>query len=1023
MPNQGKIINAVNRCIKQKNNIDFALNKKGICAALAALYIKYALENKAPLFFDLLDQLAALPSTYCFGDNHAIDNFIIKIEKTFNAEQFSNYEILQTDLEKLLDIRDKPLRNEFNLGLTTAEIYWKEIFEKIGRNNRSYYISSKTHAIALTFQNGKYSYIVYDPNYNRRTEEFETVDELIKEIKECFDYKTDSFGLIIRAFAHPNVDPEHYPAHDELHQTAFKDQTDIDSSFFAALAKDIDTLKYLFKQNKIDYHNLGKEYFRSEFNDLLLQQPKSPILKDAILRGIKATLYAGNHKEAEKLLDHYIQTYITAEEQDELTKALQELLTEPVGKHLLLMKKEADHSKLLQLLEQLKLSQEPKNQTTYNHLQLLTFVKQEVDSVTRDQFLIKLSPEQIIKQIQYAAIANQHHLLNLLISQLATAKIDPRAFPSIFTEELIEEINSTTLKRLLESGFTVDTQALDLLPLCMQRHDKTIFETYVRAWAEQTNPTLWEHIEQYQYDLIDLRTPLGSTTLLNALIFLRKNNHVKNAWRDNIPKEMIKSALTIAILNGNQEMSLFLHEQLKTQKGHLESDTMEFLCHKGLEEEDISILSVLTQLNFNVLYNIQDIRQLLMLCFEYDDYSIIERCFIKASPKIKQLLLEYSLNWNIGPVITLCKQKEPQLFNVYLNNSTTNPGKLTKLNRAINTPPLLPDTLKLNLDTSEQKFTIKNCFKNKLLNLAKTLCSKVAWEEDELEKFLEELILDKNGTGVICLLQNFPELKQKPKLVPMLAQNNLFQPIDFLLAKDQIAIEQELSEQIFASALANNYKSLVTRFLKLERVTPDTQLKQPLIEMLKQAIEKGHDSVLEPFIESSLNFGLDFKELFLFSCAQKKEIIANLLLAKEFILSPTEKQIAIQQLFGDQSDSALFDMVYAQGYGRLYQLLLKTNVQNPRASFLSSIKNRDQDPLFQNTALYLNPLKRAIKEKNEKIFNTLFEQSDLPSEPDESILTFLKDPVLFAKVFPLFEKKYGLKKLLDESFKQKNGPP
>lgn len=1019
MPSQGKIISAVNLCLKQKNNIDFELNKKGICAGLAALYIKYALENKTSQFFYLLDKLATLPSTYSFGSNNAIDQFIIQVEKAFRTEEFSHYEILQSDIEKLLHIGNKPLRNEFNLGLITDEEHWKEIFKKIARNNRCYLIFSKNHAIALSIENGKYIYTVYDPNYNRETKEFETVDELIKEIKDCFEYNDDSFGLVIRAFAHPNATPEHYPSHDELHQIAFVGQTSANSSFFAALARDIDTLKYLFQQNKINYTNLGKEYFRPEFNDFLLQQPKSSILKNAILRGILLTLF-GNLKETEKLIAHYLQTYSTREEQDELKNELQRLLNEPVTERLLLMKKEADYSKILKLFDQLSLSQEPKNQTTYNHLQLLTFVKNEIDTVTINHFLSKLSPEQIIKQIQCAAIANQHHVLNLLINQLTTSKIDPTSFPSIFNKEVIQEINVITLKRLLENGFTVDIQAPDLLTLCMERNDKTIFEIYARAWAEQTKQsTIWENIDKHEYQLIDLNTLVGSTNLLNILTFLRKNEHIKNAWKDNLPEEVIKGALTIAILNGNKEMSLFLQEKLEAKKSHLELETLEFLYKKGLAEENLSILSTLVQLNFNVLHNTQDIRALFMLCFDYDDYSIIEKCFAKASPKIKQLLLEYSLNWNIGPVITLCLQKEPQLFNAYLNDSITNLRKLTKLNRAMNAHPLPPDTLSLNLNTSEQKKAIKDCFKNKLLNLAKTLCNKVVWEEDELDKLLEELILDKNENGIICLLQNFPALKQKPKLVPMLAQNNLFKPIDFLLTKDQITIEQELSEQIFASALANNYKNLVARFLKLGRVTPDTQLKRPLVELLKQAIERGHDSVLEPFIESSLNFGLDFKELFLFSCAQKQAKIANLLLTKEFILSPTEKQSAIQQLFGEQATSTLFDTIYAQGYGRLYQLVLKTNVQNPRASLLSSIKNREHDPLFQNTALYLNPLKRAIKEKNGEIFNTLFKQSDLPCEPDDSILNFLKDPVLFAKVFPLFEKKYGLKKLLDEAFKQK----
>lgn len=100
MSSQGKIINAVNLCLKQKPNIDFELNQKGICAGLAALYIKYALENKTSQFFSLLDQLATLPSNYRLGTNHAIDSFIIQIDKAFRPSEYYGYEIHQGDLEK-----------------------------------------------------------------------------------------------------------------------------------------------------------------------------------------------------------------------------------------------------------------------------------------------------------------------------------------------------------------------------------------------------------------------------------------------------------------------------------------------------------------------------------------------------------------------------------------------------------------------------------------------------------------------------------------------------------------------------------------------------------------------------------------------------------------------------------------------------------------------------------------------------------------------------------------------------------
>ncbi|WP_454783163.1 hypothetical protein [Legionella sp. WA2022007384] len=1034
MPNQGKIINVVNFCLKQKGNIDFTLNKKGICAGLAALHIKYAsksikdnLESKTAQFFHLLDQLANLPSTYRIGDNPALDSFIIKVEKAFRADEYSYYEILQSDIEKILDTENKPLKNEFNLGLVTSEAAWKEIFKKIVRDNRSYSVFSNNHAISLSVENGKF--IVYDPNYTRRTKEFETIDDLVKEFKDCFQYKDDSFGLAIRAFAPPDATPEHYPSQDELHQIAFTSQADSNSSFFAAIARDTNTLEYLFKQNRIAYDKLAKEYFRPEFNNLLMQQPKSPILKKAVLRGILCTLYVGNIKETESLIEHYRKTYTTVEEQEELKHELQALLDSSAKQLVLLMKREANYTEILKLFDQLNLTKETKNQTICNHLQLLTYVKQDVAASTIEHFLSKLSPEQIIKQIQCAATANQHHVLHLLFQQLTKAQITPKSFPSIFNKELIQEVNVTTLKKLFENDFRVNLQDPDLLAECMERNDKSIFETYVQAWLKQSNSPLWEHIEKREYDLIDLRKKLGSLTILNVLIFLRKNEHVKKAWQANIPEEMIKSALTVAILNGNKEMSVFLQEKLQSKKSSLDSDTLEFLCTKALKEEDLSILDILTQLKFNVLYKTEDLNTILWLCSDYEDYSIIEKCFANASPKIKQLILEYSLNRNIEPVISICVKEAPQLFNEYLNSSASNTRNLAKLNRVMTKIPA--HTLSLNAKPEEQKKQVRALFKNKLPSLAKRLFHTIKWEEQDLDEFLNELIQDKNEHGIKLLLQLAPTLKQRPKLIALLAQNNMLIPLDYLFEEPTkkpteaaseeapVVVDEELTEQIFISALANNNRSLVARFLSQGRITPKTPLKKSIVELLKQAIEKGNDSVLIPFIESNLDFGLDFKELFLFGCAKKQAKIANLLLTKELTLNTIERKSAIQQLFGDQSIPTLFDTVYEQGYGRLYQLLLKTNVQNPRESLLNSIKSPEQDPSIQSSPLYLNLLKRAVKEKNEKIFKTLFTQSDLPITPNKSILDALKDPILFASIFPLFERKYSLQKLLAEALQQK----
>lgn len=135
-------------------------------------------------------------------------------------------------------------------------------------------------------------------------------------------------------------------------------------------------------------------------------------------------------------------------------------------------------------------------------------------------------------------------------------------------------------------------------------------------------------------------------------------------------------------------------------------------------------------------------------------------------------------------------------------------------------------------------------------------------------------------------------------------------------------------------------------------------------------------------------------------------------------MSLSERQSATKQLFGEQAISDLFETVYLQSYARLYQFLLKSNIEHPRASLLTSIQNPQEDPTYQQTELYLNPLKRAVKEKNEVVFKALFSQSSLPSTPDNGILTFLKDPVIFSSVLSLFEKKYTLNALISEALKQ-----
>lgn len=375
--------------------------------------------------------------------------------------------------------------------------------------------------------------------------------------------------------------------------------------------------------------------------------------------------------------------------------------------------------------------------------------------------------------------------------------------------------------------------------------------------------------------------------------------------------------------------------------------------------------------------------------------------------------MDSSLRMNLVPVARYYAQHAPQLFNVALNSSLNNQPKLIKLNQAARFLP--PNTLTVELPDPDNKTFIANCFKQKLPHLAGALSQTVNWTEKELSELCDDLIRTQKEEAVIKLIQIYPQLKQRPELIPLLIQNSLLDVITHLAPEEQ-ALDVKQSEELFVAALAHNKKDLVEKFLTPNRLAT---LEQPLMSLVEQAITRGHYDVIETLVQSPIDLGLNYKALFLYSCAQKQGKIANLLLAKEPNLDAEEISEAIQQLFGEQPQSTYFENTYQQSYGRLYQLLLKIGLKNPREELLKAIKHPETDLKFQKTSLYLSPLKRALKEENEPQFNIMFsEANDLPPNVDENVLSFLQDPVTTGKILPLFLRKYTLEALLSEALTQ-----
>ncbi|MDR3502036.1 MAG: hypothetical protein P4L79_05575 [Legionella sp.] len=1004
MPSQIRIINAVNLCLQQKENIEFALNRLGVCAGLAGLYVKYSVENKTHQFFSILERLANLPPNYRIGNDPLIDDFIIQIEKVYNPEDYSGHQLIQGDLDRILHVGAKPLSNEFNFGLVAEEQEWTQILEQITHPDRAYYIGSHDHAIAVSFKNGKYS--IYDPNYQQRTKEFTSAKEVIQELKNCFGYKDKMFGLTIRAFANPNVPAVTYPTQTKLHQLVTPRPmsiTEQPACEFAAVARDTTTIDYLAQKDAAYWEDLTKAHLIQEVIELLLKQPKSVPVQKALLRSIGLNFYVGNIETAHKLISHYQTHYTSTEEQQLLKEQIQEIFDNPVTNHSRCLKTIADFSEFISICEHLGLSQE--HQTYIEHLRFLTLVHHN-DPIALENFLGNLSSEQLVRHIQYAAITNQQQLLDTLLN----VPIASEFLTAVFTPTVIEHIGVASLKKLLEKGFIPDIQDNQLLPRCMNRKDKSIFKLIASAWVEQSKQQdLWEHVSKGQAKELDLTTIIGSVSVLGVLVFLRKENLIKTAPA-NFSEDQLQSALMIAIMDGNSEMSIWLHKKILECGYTLELDTLQHFYEDALAHENLTILNILADTGFDVLPLGKNIDKLLALCRDNNDYSIIFNSFDAAQPKVKQYIIDSSLRMNLVPVARHYAQHAPQLFNVALNNSLGNQPKLKKLNQAARFLP--PKTLSVELQDPDNKTFIANCFKQKLLHLGGALSQTVHWTEKELNELCDDLIRARNEEALIQLIKIYPQLIQRAELMPLLIQNNLLDVVAHL-APEEHNLSPKQSEELLMAALVNNKNDLVEKFLTSERLAT---LERPLTGLVEQAIARGHYEVIETLIQSPIDLGLDYKALFLYSCAQKQGKIANLLLAKALNLDAEEISQAIQQLFGEQPQSTYFEITYQQGYGRLYQLLLKIGLKNPREELLNVIKHPETDLKFQKTSLYLSPLKRALKEENEERFNIMFgEANDLPTNVDENVLTFLQNPVTTAKILPLFLRKYTLESLLSEA--------
>lgn len=1021
MPSQRKIINAVNHCLKQKPASQFLLNKRGVCAGLSSLYIKESLENKSLEFFNNLNQLSNIPSTYKLGDNSKVDAFIIDIENTQKPEAYSNNQTIQGELEKLLCINNMPLRNEFNFGLITEESTWETILALISREGRGYFIGSHNHAVAMFYKNGQY--IVYDPNFKHNTKICNTAREMLTAFKGCFQYQTSRFGLSIRVFSHPEKPAcSDYPNKKDLHNLASQNEEHYrqlseegdkprQSTSFACYALDKDSLNILFEKQAVDKSLLGgNEFSNNAFIKRLLQESNWSDWQAVFLQALPYLIEGGYADLTRRMIEKYNSDQAASEPMlgSVIARAFRSL---HLGNGALISKEEDKHY-FLNLIETLNLENDPYLLTNYNYMQLLHLCsKGYVQDI--DAYLSHLESHQLIKQLCMAAQFGKHFILDRCIQQAQRRHINFRQVPSPFTATLLKTINGATLKVLLNIGLVVDPS---LFPICMQRIEKTIFAQYFDAWLEQTGYPPFRILISSPAQLAAIQ--IKDFSILYALIYFNKNHLIKQFWNNQISEDQTINALYYALCQDNEEISLFLKAVLDKNKVSLDPDFFEFLYYKALEEDNLISLGILVRLNYNILHSPKEWLKILSLCDVNKNFSVVLSAFDLASNTVKKQFLALVLQYDFSELDHYFLREELSLLTeLYLEIISNSQYKNRNLLLALldrNYQTLQPDIIKAlitNFPEQELKTFIIDCFSKKNTTLAKGLYEHVTWTIEEENNLLSQLLAENNEIAVQCLLKIQKNLQQSTQLFYTLYKRNMLTVLSTLLFQ----VPDNLSKDLFQAAIKSGHQRLLTSLIQDGRIPPPELLSIYLVT----AIKAGKFTVLEPFVTIKKDCGINFKQLFLLSSQYRQAEIANLILAKDIVLDEKEIHTVIHNLFEGLSSEEIFDVVYQKSWGRLYGLALKI-MKHPHEKLLSSIRNPEQELKFQKIKIYTSFLIRALIEKDSNKFHHLLQEAELPEMPEDVIFVLLRKSIVIPDITLMLERKYSWQSLLVNAMNQEN---
>lgn len=277
---QDNIISCINEYLENDEEENEALDNKGCCSALVTLF----LQQNTSLFKEILNTILDIVKNSDNNEedkNNTIINDFVEIIKRLNKIHKFSQEIQQSDVDKAIthltkelsgnhfvkDLDKSPLNRRTAISYIFSQSELTSIFKRYEaiKEDKLMYIGSLTHAVGIKYEYNKYH--LYDPNNSDIDKEFNSAEELVKELFLSLNQHKESkfIGLSIDIFS-KNAQNSLYPDSIEIIQSIsdpdikLNDRKDEDGNtplHLASYNNHYHLVNYLIK-NKIEIDAVNK---------------------------------------------------------------------------------------------------------------------------------------------------------------------------------------------------------------------------------------------------------------------------------------------------------------------------------------------------------------------------------------------------------------------------------------------------------------------------------------------------------------------------------------------------------------------------------------------------------------------------------------------------------------------------------------------------------------------------------------------------------------------------------------------